>query len=101
MDTQTNEMMGLISRGLLFPGRLAPWFGSTDTLSIGNLCELESLSSTPQVRRFSCWVFSSRMVNPIWYILEVTHEHGAADMDMAVFIQDARLTFLYQVSVII
>jgi hypothetical protein len=40
MDTLSIAMIGLLSRGLLFPGRLAPFFGSTDTLSIGNLYEL-------------------------------------------------------------
>jgi hypothetical protein len=58
IDSVPMGMTGLLSRGLLFPGRLAPWFGSTDTVSIGNLHELKDLSPSQQVRRFSCRVIN-------------------------------------------
>ncbi len=101
IDSLPTGMTGLLSRGLLFPGRLAPWFGSTDTMSIGNLYELKGLSPSPRVRRFSCLVRNSRILNACWYVFELINDHGNSDMDMAVFIQEARLTFLYQVSVLL
>jgi hypothetical protein len=101
LDSLPNGMMGLLSRGLLYPGLVPPLIDSTDTLSISNLYELKGLSFSPQVRRFSCWVFVTWMVNPDWFVLEITNEHGSTDMDMATFIQGARLTFLYRVSIII
>lgn len=101
MDSLPDGMRGLLSRGLLYPGLLGPVFGSIDTLSIDNIVELKGLSPFPQIRRFSCWVFNRRMANPTWYVFELTNKHGTTDMDMASFIGDARLTFLYQVSIII
>jgi len=100
MDSPPNGMMGLLSRGLLYP-RLFDVYRSTDTLSIANLSEIKSLSAYPERRRFTCWVFSRRQLNPTWYVFELTNEHGTRDMSLATFIQDARLTFLYQVGIII
>jgi hypothetical protein len=101
MDSIPAGMIGLLSRGLLYPGLLSPIFGSTDTLSIGNIIELKDLSSSQQQRRFSCWVSNNRMTNPTLYVFEVTNQHGAQNVDMAIFIRDARLTFLYLVTIII
>jgi hypothetical protein len=100
MDSMPNEMIGLLSRGLLYP-RLFDAFGSTDTLSIANLSEIKGLSAFPQKRRFTCWVFSRRQLNPTWYVFELTNELGTRAMSLVTFIQDARLTFLYQVGIII
>jgi hypothetical protein len=101
MDSLPGGMFGLLSRGLVYPGLLGPILGSTDTLSIGNIVELKGLSSSLQQRRFSCVVSNQRMTNPILYVFELTNQHGTADMDIAIFIRDARLTFLYQVSILI
>jgi hypothetical protein len=101
MSSTPEGMMGLLSRGLLYPGVLDPIFGSIDTLSIVNIIELKALSKLPQVRWFSCWVFSGRRLEPTWYIFELTNKYGTTDMDMANFIQNARLTFLYQAGIII
>jgi len=94
-------MTCLLSRGLLHPdvGMIA--LSSSDTLSIGNLYELKTIPSMPRVRRFSCWVFSSRISHPVWYVFELSNDRATADTDMAAFLQDARLTFFYQVSIII
>jgi hypothetical protein len=101
VDSLPKGMMGLLSRRLLYPDLLIPVFGSTDTLWVGNFHELKSLSSSPQVRRFSCWISNSRMHNPILYVFELTNQQGAANMKMATFLRYARLTFLYQVSLIL
>ena len=101
IDSLPPGCTGLLSRGLLFPGRMAPLFGSTDTVSIRNLYELKGASPSPQIRRFTCWIYNSQFANPVWYVFELTNEQGAADTEMAAFIQNARLTFLYQVSIII
>jgi hypothetical protein len=101
MDSTSDGMMDLLSRGLLYPDLFVPVFSPTDTLSIGNFVELKSLSPSPQVRRFSCWVSNQRMANPTWYVFELTDKNGTTDMDMASFIRDARLSFVYQVGVII
>jgi hypothetical protein len=101
MDSPPAGMIDLLSRGVVYPGLLGPVFGSTDSLWIANITEPQGLSSSPQQRRFSCWVFNTRMANPTWYIFELTNQHGTSDMDMATFMQEARLTFVYQVSIII
>jgi hypothetical protein len=101
IDTAYAGMTCLLSRGLLHPdvGMIA--LSSSDTLSIGNLYELKTIPSMPQVRRFSCWVFDSRIANPIWYVFELTSGKATRDTNIAAFLQDARLTFFYQVSIII
>lgn len=100
-DSLAAGTIDLLSRGLLYPGLIGPIFGSTDSLWIANLSEPQGLSPSPQQRRFSCWVFNTQMANPVWYVFELTNQHGTSDMDTKTFFQDARLTFLYQVSIII
>jgi|GEM_PF-3015164 len=101
MDSLPDGMTGILSRGLLYPGLLGPLFGSTDTLSIGSLVELPGLSPSLQKKRFRCLVSSHRMANPTLYVFELTNQHGTTGMDMTSFIRDARLTFLYQVGILI
>jgi hypothetical protein len=101
IDTLYSGMTGLLSRGLLYPRLLTPLAGSSGNFSIKNLHELKRVGSLTHVRRFSCWVFVSRMLNPTWYVFELTNNRATADMDMATFLHGARLTFLYQASIII
>ncbi|MBS1566568.1 MAG: hypothetical protein JST39_19445 [Bacteroidetes bacterium] len=101
VDTVPEGVTGLLSRGLIYPYLVGPLFSPNDTLSIGNIVELKHMSSSPQKRRFSCLVFNSRMGNPILYAFELTNEQGRVDMDLSGFIQGARLTFLYQVNILI
>ena len=101
IDTVYSGMTGLVSRGLLYPKLVWPMFGSSNALSIGNLYELKRIGSLPHVRRFSCWISGKQIMEPIWYIFELTNDRATADMDMRTFIEGARLTFLYQVSIII
>ena len=100
IDTGYAGMMGLISRGLLYPSLLT-FASSTGHGSITNLYELKRVAALPYVRRFSCWVYVSRILNPTWYVFELTNDKAPSDTDMATFVRDARLTFLYQVSIII
>jgi hypothetical protein len=76
MDSLPDGMIGLLSHGLLYPGLLAPIFGSTDTLSISSIVELQGVSSSLQKRRFSCLVSNHRMANPTLYVFELTNQHG-------------------------
>lgn len=102
IDTTTAAMTGLLSRGLLYPDLMSNIiFSSTDTFSIGNFEELKSLSPSPHIRRFYCWVSARRISNPFSYVIELTNQHGTKDMSTAIFIRDARLTYLHMVSIII
>jgi hypothetical protein len=94
------EMTTLVSRGVIYP----TLFGaneSTDTLMITNLRVMEISSTLPQVRRFSCWVISAHCMNPTWYVFELTNKHGTMSMNMASFVREARLAFIFRIGVII
>ncbi len=101
IDSVPDGITSLLSRGLLYPGLPGPIFGPIDTLSLWNIVELKALSPSSQIRRFTCWVSNLRMANPISYAFELTNPQGTSNMDLAVFIRNARLTFLYQVGIII
>jgi hypothetical protein len=95
-----SDMTTLLSRGVIYP-TLFSAKESTDTLMITNLRLMEISSTLPQVRRFSCWVFSEHSMNPTWYVFELTNEHGTMRMKMASFVREARLTFLFKIGIII
>jgi hypothetical protein len=101
MDPLPGRMEGLLSAGLLYPGLVEPPMGGADTLLITNIVELTALSPSPQVKRFSCWVFAKWMLNPISYVFELTNLQASPNADMRSFIHNARLTFLEQTGVII
>jgi hypothetical protein len=100
IDSLSDGMTALLPRGVLYPSLLAPR-SADDSLYMANLTELENLSPSPQVRRFSCWIFSKRSTNPSWFAFELTNNKATTHMDMATFIQGARLTFLYRMGMLI
>jgi hypothetical protein len=75
-------------------------FVAPDTLSFSGMKEVLTVSS-PQRRRFSCWLRTPRIANPTFIYFEFTNKHATSWMDAVSFMRGARLTFLRRGSIIL
>lgn len=71
-----------------------------DTISISDLTEIKAISS-PQRRRFSCWMRVPRLSNPSYLYIEITNPKATPNLDDASFLAGCTLTFLKQGSLIL
>jgi hypothetical protein len=64
-----------------------------DILIISNIEELPSLSNSPKVKRFRCWVNRPKTANSQVYLFELTNEKATEKTTLKTFIENATLTF--------
>jgi hypothetical protein len=72
-----------------------------DSLTIGNLEGLEKLNPNFKTKRFMFWLFRIGIANPQECYFELQNEKGNKDMKMEEFIENAKVTFFYQGTIIL
>jgi len=87
----------LFTRGILFPavypGGYLP--------RITNIEELPTSQSSTQRRRFTMLVWGPVLANPTLYVFELTNPHATPQTDLPSFLQEAVLTFIRNVTILI
>lgn len=73
----------------------------SDSLTIGNLEELEKLNPDFKTKRFLFWLFRIGVANPQECYFELRNENGTKEMKMEEFIENSKLTFYYAGTIII
>ncbi len=72
-----------------------------DSISIGNLQELEKLNPDSKTKRFVFWLYQKGMMNPTECYFELYNDKGTKEMAIDEFIKNSRLTFYYRGTIII
>jgi hypothetical protein len=73
----------------------------SDSLTIGNLEELEKLNPDFKTKRFLFWLFRIGFANPQECYFELRNENATKEMTISEFIENAKLTFYYSGTIII
>ena len=83
----------IFEKGLLYPEILG-----RDTMKICCLEELTFLSDNPKIKRFRFWmsekIGNKYLMNPSVYLFELSNEKANQKTDWAIFIENAKLTFI-------
>jgi hypothetical protein len=74
-------------------GIFSPW---TNGLTISDLEELSSLSTSPTIKRFRFSLITNGFSNPTAYFIELTNKKATKATDVRSFIEGSRMTFLKQ-----
>ncbi|WP_430613192.1 hypothetical protein [Flavobacterium sp. JP2137] len=72
-----------------------------DSLSICCVEELEKLNPNPRTKRFIFWLFRIGVANPTEYYFELYNQNATKKTSIEEFIENARMTFYYQGTMII
>lgn len=72
-----------------------------DSLSICCFEELERLNPNYQTKRFKFWLFRIGVANPTEYYIEFHNEKAVKETAIEEFIENAKMTFYYQGTLII
>ena len=87
----------LFTRGILFPA-----VSHGDYLPrITNIEELPTAQSSTQRRRFTMLVWGPVLANPTLYVFELTNPRATPQTDLPSFLQEAVLTFIRRVTILI
>lgn len=66
------------------------------------VCCLEELdSSETKKKQFRFWVYSSRIVNPTEFVVELTNPNAGSDVSMSEFLENAEVNYLSKGNIII
>jgi len=105
----------MFTKGLLYPelfcykmdmtdssgnrNKVPPFF-ACDTLSIANVVEIKS-NHNYKTRRFKLWFWRQKFMNPTEYEFEITNQGAPRGVDLKTFIEQAWLTELRFITIII
>jgi hypothetical protein len=72
-----------------------------DSLTIGNVEQLENLNPNPKTKRFVFWLYTKGMANPTECYFELYNDKGTKGMTIDEFIKNSKLTFYYRGTLIL
>lgn len=67
-----------------------------DSITIGDVEQLEKLNPNSKTRRFVFWLYNRAMANPTECYFELYNEKGTKEMTIEEFINNSNLTFYYR-----
>jgi len=72
-----------------------------DSITIGNVEQLEKLNPNPKTKRFVFWLYNKGMANPTECYFELSNDKGTKEMTIDDFIGNSKLTFYYRGTLIL
>jgi hypothetical protein len=72
-----------------------------DSLTIGNVEQLEKLNPNPRTKRFVFWLYNKGMANPTECYFELYNDKGTKEMTIDEFINNSKLTFYHRGTLIL
>lgn len=72
-----------------------------DSITIGDVEQLEKLNPNPKTKRFVFWLYNTGMVNPTECYFELYNNKGTKEMTIDEFIRNSKLTFYYRGTLIL
>ena len=72
-----------------------------DSLTIGDVEQLEKLNPNPKTKRFVFWLYNKGMANPTECYFELYNNKGTKEMTIDKFINNSKLTFYYRRTLIL
>jgi hypothetical protein len=72
-----------------------------DSLTIGDVEQLEKLNPNPKTKRFVFWLYNKGMANPTECYFELYNDKGTKEMKIDDFINSSKLTFYHRGTLIL
>lgn len=72
-----------------------------DSITIGNVEQLEKLNPNAKTKRFVFWLYNRAMANPTECYFELYNDKGTKEMTVDEFISNSRLTFFHRGTLIL